>query len=370
MIERTSSLFWKEANGILDKGEVKRILVFEGGGIGDLLRVFPAISVLHDEFPQAAISVLASPSAQGVLELFPDKTIISEIFDYDIYGSHKSLLGKLFLILLLRFKRFDLIYAPTRGEGMREIILMAYLTKIPHRIGFRKGRIGYLNTVSIEFVEDLPIHQQNLLLLQACNINIKNGDLRIEVPEKDMAFAKDLIGESDPPKIVSLHPNASWVASYRTWPLKNYIQLIGHIVSDLKVKVIIVGSKNEVKIGDEIQKVIKNPSLINIVGKTTTSQMAAIIKSSHLFIGNDSGPLHIALTVGTPAIGIFGSTAPRQVLSRIDRCFVVKKELPCSPCYLHQPIFERHCNRPTCMEAISWEMVMKPVKKMLFNENI
>ncbi len=118
ILERFSSLF-DIKRPIDNKAVIKKILVFEGGCIGDLMRVFPAIESLNTNFPTASISLVVSPGAKGLLSIFPKRHIISEVIDYDLTGRHKSLLKKLSLVFSLRKERYDLIYSPDRGNGMR-----------------------------------------------------------------------------------------------------------------------------------------------------------------------------------------------------------------------------------------------------------
>src|SRR5574337_209487 len=82
------SLFFKKKP--IKETPIKNILVFRTGGIGDILRIFPAIESLHANFPVASISILAFPYIKETFELFPKKNIIKEIIDYEPQGIHKK----------------------------------------------------------------------------------------------------------------------------------------------------------------------------------------------------------------------------------------------------------------------------------------
>lgn len=364
IVERLAPFFNK--NKPINKTEIKKILVFEPGGIGDLLRVFPAISALHANFPNASISMLVRPHAKEALALFEEKDFISDIIEYEYDRVHKSFFKKLLLVQSLRKSKYDLIYVPSKGQGMREQILMAFLTGAPHRMGFTKDETGLLNTIRIELRDDVPILKQHLDLLHMCNLSVTDTSIKIKIPERDMIFARDFLGNNHYPTI-SIHPSAWWNADYRMWSLDRYIDLIRRLKSIFNARIIIIGGKGDIRTGKEIMNEIEG-DVIDAVGDTTISQMAAIIKLSHLFIGNDSGPLHIASTVGTPFIGIFGPTSPAQVLTNITNGIFVSKKLPDSPCYLHQPSFSPSCgkpNNPPCLEMISVDDVVEAVKKIL-----
>lgn len=356
--------------------KMRKVLVAEGGGIGDLIRVLPAIECLKDNFPAASISVLASPEAKEILSLFSKKDIISEVIDYDLKSRHRGFLKKLFLILSLRKKHFDLIYAPDRGEGMREEVLINFLTGVPHRLGFQKDRAGSLNTIKIELKENVPIVKQNLDILRHAGLQVTKEEIDLSVPEKDILEAEFLIKQlareiSSP--LITIHPGASWNAGYRCWPLEKYISLLQRLTKELQLKVIIIGNAGDIEIGKRILKEVESPDIISVMGKTTLAQMAAIIKLSNLFLGNDSGPLHIALALKIPSVAIFGSTSPEQVIGTQERCVVIRKNLACSPCYVHQYDYRPDCKDFRCLNEITVDEVFHAVKKVLsdnFHEEI
>ncbi len=352
----------------IDKKNIKKILIFEGGGIGDLLRIFPAIDVLIDNFPDAFISIVVAKTSKGALDLYPRRNFLFEIFDYDINGSHRGILKKLLLVFSLRKRRYDMIYVPTRGEGMREISLMAFLTGIPSRIGFKDNGAGSLNTVSIDFQRDVPILQQNLALLKRCNLSIKEKDIKIMIPKEDIAFAEELLAGVNSFPLTVIHPSASWQGKYRIWNIEKYIELINELLKEYKGTVILIGSKDEKEIGNKISSHVEETSLINMIGKTTIPQTAAIIKNSQLFIGNDSGPLHIALALKIPStIAIFGPTSHLQVLSSgyRDTCIVVRKDLECTPCYVHQNNYVPSCKDIKCLDGITVSQLMNAAREII-----
>lgn len=92
----------------------------------------------------------------------------------------------------------------------------------------------------------------------------------------------------------------------------------------------------------------------------------ALISRSHLFIGNDSGLLHVAVATETPTVAIFGATSSRQVIPFSDRTMVVRKDMPCSPCFFHAPLLEFSCPYDTlCLRSIEVADVMEAVEKLL-----
>jgi len=359
--------FLTQRKNSIKKNLIKNILVIQPGGIGDILRLFPALEVISLNFPQASISVLVFPKVREVFELFPRKKVIKEVIEYEPEGKHKSILKRFSLILSLRKKDYDLIYAPVRGRGTDGTMLMAFFIGAPYRIGFAtRDTKGVLYTISTKFKGNLSITKQNLLLLKAAGLEIKKETTELNISKGEMLLVKNLINNYFP--VITLHFGANWQAKYRTWPIENYISLIKHLLERRGAKVILIGGKAEIKIAERVCQKVKHNHLINLVGKTTIPQMTAIIKSSHLFIGNDSGPLHIAQLVGTPFVGIFGATSPIQVLSHSTNTpkVILKPNLPCSPCYTHQEVFKPACKgKVECFKKITVEEVIKATVYLL-----
>lgn len=356
-----------------NKSRIKKILVAEGGGMGDVLRIFPAMEALHANFPGASLSLFISPSSRDIISLFPERECITELVDYDQKGRHKSFFKKIPLILYLRKQHFDLSYFPCRGEGMRELSLMHFLISATNRLGFRKGQDGYFNTVTVEFnTGDVPIVQQNLAILKTANLAIENDNITVKISGEDRQFAQDFLKINKLNAffpLITIHAGAAWNAPYRCWPAEKYISLITTLVKEFHAVILLVGSKNETRIGADIVDSVKEGSVTSLIGKTTISQMAAVIQQSHIFIGNDSGPLHIASAFNVPFVGIFTSTLPGQVLLYTSKGIVLSSRLSCSPCYRHEPIFHPACSEtpgaPPCMDAISVSEVAEAVRKLL-----
>jgi lipopolysaccharide heptosyltransferase II len=355
---------FSDTNKPIDNRRITKILVFESGGIGDLLRVFPVIETLHDNFPDALLSVVVSPASAGLLELFPKREIIFDIFFFDAHSIHKSFFKKMSFLLLLRKKHFDLIYAASRGAGMRELEIMVFIIGAPNRIGFSKDNIGAFHTVRADFDYSLPILRQNLSLLERCGLNVTEHEIKLQIPEKDKIYAHRVLGDNDKP-VISIDPTATWMARYAMWPFENYIMLVRETAKNFNCTIILLGDKKSRRYNDAICKESNIKSVINMSGKTTISQAAALIQQSNLFIGNDSGLLHIADALSIPSIGIFGPTSPEQVLTSGKNSIVIKKNIPCSPCYVHQHDFEAKCQVRTCLKEIKVSDVMDAIDKIL-----
>jgi len=347
-----------------EQKDIRKILVVAIGEIGDVLRLFPLFKAIRTSFPGSKLSILTTlPGNHDVWTLLPQSINIDEKILLDLKGFHRGILGKLSFIRDLRKKAFDLTVDPSRGHGMGPNSIMSFLIGSPHRVGFQKGGIGFLHTVKVNFSEDEYIGRQNLRLLEAIGISDSYFDIELHLPSPDHFIINLLSNLKDP--VVIMHPGAKWNGWYRCWPQRKYAELAKTIIRDYNASLLLLGDDSEKKLTNWIAKEVGHPNVVDMAGQTSFSEVAVIIKYSHLFIGNDSSLLHLAVALSTPAVGIFGPTLPKQVLPNGPFFIPVCSDIFCRPCYTHQPLFNKHCTHRECLERLSVDQVMAAVKPMI-----
>lgn len=367
------------------KEKVSRVLIFQGGGIGDLIRTFPMLRILKKKLPHAAISVL-SPFDDRVFSLFPDRDTIAEYLIFNPAGKQKSFFSKLKLMRSLRRKSYDLILCPQTGLGMIELSVLSFLTGAPYRIGYDMNGSGFLFTTKVALKEDTSVYEQHIDLLHSIFSSSRPHEHEIQIPfitipEQDLAAARSFlkthdISEKDfiitmSPVVMADRDNRSPqhdrpLAGLRVWPEEQYIDLINEITHSYGAKVILLGDRISHGSLSGFLDRNENSDIISAINKTTLGQSAALISMSRIFISNDSGLLHIALALKKPCIGIFGSTSPRQVIPAVEYCVPVRAGVECSPCFIHQPAADFKCDREVqCLRSISVDDVMTAVKQLL-----
>jgi len=156
---------------------------------------------------------------------------------------------------------------------------------------------------------------------------------------------------------INLNASARW--DTKAWPLSHIIKLCEELCRR-DIRVIVTGTQRDAAGATALSSALKNPKfIINACGKTTVNQLAGLIKKCDVYISADSAPLHIAASVGVPFIALFGPTDPRRHLVPAKNYLLIKKDLPCSPCY------KPKCKTKACMESISAEEVLAAVEKFL-----
>jgi heptosyltransferase-2 len=342
------------------KQDFKRILIVRTDRIGDVLLSTPVIKALRDKYPQAYIAMMVSPYARDIVEGNPylDKVII-----YDKDGAHKSWFNSLKFSRGLKRKKFDLalILHPVNRAH-----LVTFLAGIPKRVGYDR-KLGFLLTDRIKHTKHRGEKHEveyNLDLLRHLNIEPLDKDLYMPVkPESEKwvgeLFKREDIDETD--KLLAIHPAASCPS--KVWPAERFAQATDNLAQSYGFKVLIVAGPKDLQAAEAVAEHMRS-SVINLAGKTSVSQLASLLKRCVLFISNDSGPVHIASSLGIPVIAIFGRNqaglSPRRwgPLGLKDR--VLHKEAGCIECLAH------NCQKQfACLKAITVEDVVSTADEIL-----
>lgn len=354
-----------------DKKFIKKILIFQLGGIGDVLRIFPAIETFQKKFPCSTIYVLTE-FVDNLFELYPHREPKLHYCRYEPQLKHKSLYQKYRFFKSLRRLNFDLIYNSNRGNSIIEASIMSLFINATYRVGFDKNGAGFLNNIRLEFDYHQYILEQNLNLLNKIGITTKSKDINLNVKQENQDFVKTLLNKKipySPDIIIAVHPGAKYHEKVRRWPLSHFCELIKKIITQYNVCIILLGSESETNLCSQIISEVNSNNLISVAGVVNIEQTAAIIKISDIFIGNDSGPLHIAIALKTISIGIFALTLPDQVIP-IKESHVNFVTTSSKPFYTHQPIINLTKFNIDMFETIKVEQVFALVKKLIHSSAI
>lgn len=346
--------------------EVRKVLLFQFGGIGDSLRMIPLIRVLGETFPAAELATLTNQSRRLfdlAPEGFPPCRHLTFNFGHGLFTKWRRLRE-------LRRERFDLIILPIVGDGFVEIAMLARLIGARYRAGFDLDGGGVSFTHSIPFRRDESILTQYGRLLTAIGAvgSAKNIPLRRQPAVTAVVAARlEAAGLAALPAVV-VHPWVGHHEGFRAWPPALFRELIERLIVELGVAVITVGSPDERAMANEHFKGLASPRFCDLTGALTLVETAALLERSRCLVCNDSCLIMIADGLGVPSVAIFGSTAPEQVLAAASLCRAVRTDenLPCQPCYLHQTLFQYRCSHDfKCLKTVAVERVLRSVRVAL-----
>ncbi len=329
---------------------MKRILVVNVNWVGDVIFSSPIFKALKEAYPQAHISCLAVPRVKEVLESIP---FLDEIIVYDEKGRHRNPLTKLKLIFELRKKRFDIAFLLHRSLTRA---LLVYLTGIPQRVGYDAKNRGKFLTHKAEPLEG-QVHRSdyylNVVESYGIVVNDRRSQLRVSTSieeEAEKIFKAKKIQKDD--YVIVINPGGNW--DLKRWPPENFTRLIGGFWGDFNTKIIVSGARKDVALFRKINSLtFKNA--VNLAGETSLMQLIAIMKKADLVISGDTGPLHIANSVGTEIIGLFGPTRPEITGPRgSGKAHIIQHDVGCNK----EPCYHLRCPDNICMQSITPEEVL------------
>ncbi len=320
---------------IIDKSQIKRILVITLSNLGDIILTTPAIRVLAREFPEARIDIMVGPAGK---EIFDKDPRIAKVI---IYDKHMPMMQKRRLQLKLKKLRYDIV-ADFRN------------TIFPLLIGPRY-RTDTLQKFPKEIIHGAARH---LYRLKSLGIKGLDEPSYIYIPEEDVAYVAGLLKESaiSNPIIVI---NAAAKSHLKMWIEDGFAEVADRLIEGMKANVVFIGLDRDEEIVKRITAKMRHKAH-NLVNKTTVRQLAALLKKADLVITNDSAPLHLACAVGAKVLAIFGPTDPRRYGPTGEFDVVIKKKLSCAPC--ESAACEQNYE---CMRLISPDEVLEAAKMML-----
>lgn len=342
-----------------------RILVVQLGDIGDLVLSTPALAALRDAHPNARIVVLTPPHAAPVLKGTGLADAIIEQGRFPGLGQIPQLIA---LVTRLRAGRFDVtvfFHHFTTRAGRIKFAALAHAAGSRRRIGLDPGGAFFLT----ERLPDAGFgarHQAQYWLDLAARLGADPAPRPtvVGISADDRAFATAALGEAARPYVV-IHAGSGGDSYARRWSSEGFAQVADDLAAG-GLRVVFVGGP-----GDDTQAVLKHlrAECIDLTGKTTLGQLAAVIERASLFIGADSGVMHVASATNTPIVAIFGPSNPDAWRPwRPAGAIVILRSGPeCSPCsYVAHRLGQRAgCAARTCMRLVTPSQVTAAAQALL-----
>jgi lipopolysaccharide heptosyltransferase II len=356
---------------------MKKILIINPFGIGDVLFTTPVIKAIKDSLPNATISYWCNERVKPVLENNKniDKVFALSRGDIKKIYSRSKLEGvyKSFSLLQsIKKEKFELAFDFSLDHRYS---LLSKFIGIKKRIGFNYKNRGMFLTdkIDIDGYNNKYVVEYYLDLLKFINIKPKIYDLDLSVSEHSKTKSKnilDKLGVNDNDLLIGIAPGAgaSWGkdACLKHWTASKFVELADKIIKDYNAKILILGDESERYIADTIVKETSE-ELIDLVGKTSLEELISIISNIDILIANDGGTLHIAVALGKKTISFFGPVDPKvygPYPPDEKRHIVLKKTLECSPCYRNFRLTKCQKNR-ACLEEISVEQALDALSTLL-----
>ncbi|MFH1837588.1 MAG: lipopolysaccharide heptosyltransferase II [Candidatus Omnitrophota bacterium] len=274
--------------------------------LGEVLLSTVAVDAVKEKYPACGISFVTSAYSRPLLE---GRETIERIIETDTFEKKRVFLKAFRLSRVLRKYRFDTAIVLNPHKMLH---LACFFAGIPRRIGYAR-KWGSLLTKTIQDKRDEGLKHEIEYTYDLLDIIGAGGNITgpvLPVAEKEETALNDILskkGIQDKEPFLVIHPGSSNPA--KIWPKEKYKDLIRRIRTELNIKVSILGERKEKAFIDDIL-IGSDAGVISLAGVLDLRLVAALLKRCSLFIGNDTGPMHIAAATGTPVIAVFRKDAP------------------------------------------------------------
>lgn len=283
----------------------KRILVIQLWGIGETILTLPALEELRRMYPEAKIEALTTERNAGV---YRDNPHVDRV--HSIQTSMRGIMG----FARKNVKAFSLVI--DMEEYLNVSALIAYMVGM-YRVGFSHGARSMIYHRKVLYNDKQHVVQTFLDLARSLG-GAKNHDslekLKFSAADRrkvDALLRKNKVGKKD--RVIGIAPGTAESAPCRMWPLERVAELADHLIAQREAKVLLIGTKAESGLVNQIiGKMEHKGSAIDLTGKVDLKGLFCLVTRCRLFIGNDSGGMHVAAAQGVPTIGLFGPNLPQR----------------------------------------------------------
>jgi ADP-heptose:LPS heptosyltransferase len=338
----------------VEQGSMKRVLIINLGGIGDILFSTPALRALKKLYPDAKMSILLDSRTR---EAGVDLPYIDDAYALHMSSSRADWLSNmrdnLKTLLALRQKKFGIAInmrtIATAAGAFKMRMLLAAISPKAAAGRNTEGRGAFFNIAIPETdIGDKHEMEYDLDLVRKLGARPDDKKIDYEVTDEAIKKAREALKEeniADDEIIIGIHPGGK--LSHR-WPIENFAKAMRLIRGEINCSFVITGDSRESPLAESLVN-ISGIKGINTAGRFNIMEFGALIRQCDVFISNDTGAVHIAAFVKTPVVMIFGPGVLAKVDPRVisDEAVVLYKGSDCAPCN------RKECRSKKCLAGIS-----------------
>lgn len=342
----------------------QRFLIIKLGSIGDVVHTLPALATLKRTFPEAEVDWLVEKKARIVLE---GNSFIHEIIEADTHRWRKSwwtagvLKEIISLLHKLRARSYDVAID---FQGLWKSAALGYFSNSQYFLGFDTNalkepgcRVFYKRRISPSPQSNHVVERYMDLVRSLGNVTL-SYDFDLNVSGADEDYISEQLISRGIQEFVILNPGGGWVT--KNWLPENYAALHDKLHGTQGLESVVTWGPGEESLVERMVGCCKTKPPARF--PTTIPQFIALARKAKLFVGGDTGPLHIAAACGTPVVGIYGPTGPARNGPFGQEEWVAWENVPCGPCYLRScEIYHNECLRKIDVERV-FNLIMGRMK--------
>ena len=354
------------------QGTPKKIIIIKFLGMGTILLASPSIRRIKEKYPSATITLLT---------LFDNRELCSimrsfdQRFYVDIGGSPlRFFFSYLKILYAIRRERYDTVIDLEFVTNFSAVttLLITIFSKATRIVGFNSPQ-NWRNSVYFHIVSfDHSRHISMIFAKMLAIITLDSTPISTEKEKEELLQAADISFYETEPKLknisensqrlICVNINSGPMSHLRRWPKESFAHVIKQLIKKYDVLIVLIGGKGDVSYTNGFsQQFFETGNIINLCGKLSISQLIGLFFRSYFLITNDSGPLHIAATVGLPTISFFGPETPYLYGPQGKKHHVFYSDIFCSPCLNIFNSKFADCHENVCLKQISPESVLKVI---------
>jgi lipopolysaccharide heptosyltransferase I len=352
-----------------------RILLVKPSSLGDVVHALPVLHGLRTRYPEAKIDWLIASPLAPLLASHPhiDELVLFDRERFGRIGRSPRVAGELVRFLHdLRTRRYDLVIDL---QGLFRTGFLTWATRAPVRIGFTDAREGawafYTHRVR---VDDPNMHavDRNYRIGEFLGCSRDALAFHLPIPDSARAEAQSLLrgcGFPGDERIIAIVPGARWET--KRWLPERFVETINLLHGRCAARCVLLGSTQEGSLCERIACACRLRP-VNLTGRTSLGQLAALIELADLVLCQDSAAMHLAVALKRPLVCMVGPTNPARTGPYRRMNDVVRLELDCAPCYfrrLSQCPYDHRCMREleasTVMTAVDTALATAPASRGL-----
>jgi len=356
---------------LIARDDVERLLLVKVDHIGDCVTALPAVRRLREIFPNARISILAAPNTRPIWSLVDG---VEEVIPFQFFHA-RSAEGQVEIteaeLADLRRRlvphRFDLAIDLRKSPDSRRLLQQ---TGARFRAGFgHQTEFPWLD-ICLEWEGDPKFHPKHshvsedlLRLVQAVELACQADRSVVVRRPGPSPLPPDLAARLRERRVVALHPAAG--TPTREWPASSFAQLIDLLVGEFDVDVAIIGGGGDQDVVDAILAATRRADrVVSLLDAIPLDRLADFLAGCALFVGNNSGPSHLAAAVGIPTVAVHSGVIASEEWGPSGLAgAAVRKDMSCAPCYISKP---DECHRRlACLTRLTAGEVLEVCRRFL-----
>lgn len=358
-------LVWRAPeSGNINKDTVKKILVIQLFGMGDLVCSMPLLDALRRSFNKARITLLINSKLIGFADILESGN--------EIIGYKRGILSKFRLIFDIRRDKYDMAVVL---NPLLQGAWIAYLAKAKYRLGYVRDYDRIQNIEKLKRLLthpilplDKPMHdiRRYLGIVEFMGIAAEEPFSQLKIPQQAIIWADKFLrdeGIKEGDFILGINPNAGWES--RCWDAKRFAEVADIMIERHNAKVIFLGAcvSSDMRRINMINASMKHKA-ISAAGKTDIPKLAALLKRCGTFLTAETGPMHLAAALGVDMVVLFGPGDIKKFGYEKENIVNVTVDgLFCRTCALNYQ-YKYNCADNVCMQDIKVEEVVKAIEAL------